>query len=160
MRAILSIAALVLAGCADPRAAADRWNDYQTDLAVVKAFHKYTCGACMARHHSLEGYSKENVSQVSVSKNNTPRLAPRPSPAPQATEQVNRQVYDLNQRIAVLEEALKTNATTTNANEQLIVSQIVSLKSQLAQLQTSAPMAVVTPAPRQETTSGIRIPGN
>jgi hypothetical protein len=38
-------------------------------------------------------------------------------------------------KIDVLEDALKTNAATTNHNQDLLVQQINTLKAQLAQLQ-------------------------
>jgi hypothetical protein len=160
MKTLFALSLLSLAGCANPQAEADRWQDYQTDLAVAKAFHRYTCGACLPRHRSLEGFSKENTPRrVSVTRPvAVPSSSPNPAQAPQDSLQVKREIYDLSQKIAVLEEALKTNATTTNSNEQLIVQQIVGLKNQLAQLQTAAPVAVVTPQP--QTPSGRRIPGN
>jgi hypothetical protein len=163
MKIILSIAVLALAGCVDQQAANDRWADMKTDLSFVQQYQRYTCGHQMPRCHPREGYSKDSGDrrpQASVSKNSAqPVKSPSPIPS-QATEQVNRQIYELSQKIATLEEALKTNAATTNQNETLLVQQIVALKNQLAQLQTGAPMAALTPAPRQETASGLRIPGN
>jgi hypothetical protein len=155
MKPILVISLLALAGCANQQAANDQWASYQTDLQVIKQFHKYACPECMNRHRSLEGYSKENTVHASASRTVSPIPSPnslQPSPN---SEQVNRQIYDLSQKISILEEALKTNATTTNANQTLLVQQIVALKSQLAQLQSAAPMAVVTPQP--QTPSGVRI---
>ena len=161
MKLLLLLPLLALAGCANSESAADRWQDYQTDLAVVKAFHKYACPTCPSRHRSLEGFSKENTARVSIQRRPAAQLpSPRPSQTPQDSLQVKQEIYDLSQRIATLEEALRTNATTTNANEGLIVQQIREMKGRMAELQTASPVVLGTPKPSQETPSGIHIPGN
>ena len=162
MKLFLALPLIALVGCANGPSAADRDFNYRIDSQLAYQWQRYSCVSCMTRRpRSLEGYSKENTARVSVPRR--PAASQLPSPRTtqplQATEQV-RQIYDLNQRLAGLEEALKTNASTTNQNEALIVSQIVALKSQLAQLQTPPPVALGTPKPSQETSSGIRIPGN
>lgn len=161
MKIFLAIPLIALAGCSDQQTENAQWQDYQIDQQVVAQFHKYSCPDCARR---MEGYSKDSGDRpirAHASRRSAlipvPKLSPVP---PQATEMANHQVYDLSQKIAALEEALKTNATTVNANEQLLVQQIVALKNQLAQLQSSGPVAVVTPEPRRDNPSGLRIPGN
>ncbi len=161
MKTLFALSLLALAGCADPQAAADRWSDYQTDLQVIKQLHRYTCGACQPHRRSLEGYSKDSGDRrrlASVPKNSTPAPCSKPTQSPQATEQVDRRIHDLNQKLATLEESLKVNAITTNQNEALLVQQIVSLKSQLTQTHAASPMTAGTPT--QEGSSGLGIPGN
>ena len=75
-----------------------------------------------------------------------------PWEARQAAQQANASVGELNQKIDVLDEALKADVATTNQNQNLIVEQIKELKARVEQLQKPAtpPMPV----------SGVIIPGN
>lgn len=158
MKIFLFLPLLALAGCANPQAASDQEFNYGINKQIVAQWKRYSCVSCMTRHpRSLEGYSKENTARVSVSRPLLPSSSPRPSQTPQDSLQVKQEIYDLSQRIATLEEALRTNATTTNANEGLIVQQIREMKGRMAELQTAAPMVLGTPKPSQETPSGIHI---
>ena len=80
------------------------------------------------------------------------KVNPDVQSARQAAQQANASVGELNQKIDVLEEALKTDVATTNQNQNLIVEQIKELKARVEQLQKPAtpPMPV----------SGVIIPGN
>jgi len=53
----------------------------------------------------------------------------------QSAKRAEDSIRTLSAKIDVLEDALKTNAATTNQNQDLLVQQINALKAQLAQLQ-------------------------
>jgi len=134
MKAIIyiSIGALVT-GCAD-QASVGRWNDMWVDIVLRRKFEKYSCA------HSLEGYSKD-----------PPAFSHRKQPATeqvvvkaQGTEQEARKQFAqrnedsiraLSARMDVIEDAVKTNAATSNKNQDLVVQQINALKAQQAQMQ-------------------------
>jgi hypothetical protein len=159
MKAFIYICFLgLITGCAANQAYIKRWNDMWTDIALRHNYQRYACA------NRLQGYSKEDPP--------SPRSVARPkhsgSPAPteplaakvnpdvqsarQAAQQANASVGELNQKIDVLEESLKTDVATTNQNQNLIVEQIKELKARVEQLQKPAtpPMPV----------SGVIIPGN
>ena len=142
MKAIIYIClAGLITGCAD-QGYVSRWNDMWVDIAIRHRYEKYSCA------HALEGYSKD---PVDVAERKRAKLAPEqmvgktPSPdieaAKQTTQQASATVRELSAKINVLEDALKSNAATTNQNQDLLVQQINALKAQLAQLQQCASKA-------------------
>lgn len=148
MRTLLVIPFLVtLAGCASKGGFEARWRDMQVDIAMRRKFEKYSCPNC------LEGYSKDyHASYRPVSKpvSSEPKVQQsvrseyRPPDATDETRQEvmrnSESVRELDAHIAALEEELKTNASTTNQNQQLIVDEIKSLKARLDQLQHPPPV--------------------
>ena len=130
MKAVIYISIFALVtGCAD-QASISRWNDMWVDIALRHKFEKYSCA------HALEGYSKD-----------PPAFSHRKQPATeqvvvkaQGTEQEARKrnedsIRALSARMDVIEDALKTNAATSNKNQDLVVQQINALKAQQAQMQ-------------------------
>jgi hypothetical protein len=144
MKAIIFIYfAVVLAGCSSQSASDARWNDMFVDIALRHKFERYNCGC-----HPPEGFSKENSNRVSH--------VAKPAP-PVKTEQAivsapsqPDQVRELSQKIDVLEEALTRNASATNQNQELIVQEIKTLKSQMAELQSKSVVLQPTPPPSNE----------
>ena len=139
MKAIIYICvAGLITSCAD-QGYVSRWNDMWVDIAIRHQYEKYSCA------HALEGYSKDPV-QVSERKRARPApdqvVVKTPSPdiesAKQTAQQASATVRELSAKIDVLEDALKTNAATTNQNQDLLVQQINALKAQLAQLQQAS----------------------
>ena len=137
MKAIIYIcAAAIITGCASNQASVTRWNDMWVDIALRYKYENYSCA------HALEGYSKDppafsHRNRVTVAKEpaKTPGIKPEAEkPSAQRTED---SIHALSEKIDVLEDALKTNAATTNQNQDLLVQQINALKAQLAQLQQS-----------------------
>ena len=118
------------------------------DIALRHKYEKYSCG------HALEGYSKDSPAAVSHRKRVTPanetpaneQVAAKREKAPDAGLEAGKQsaqrtedsIRALSAKIDVLEDALKTNAATTNHNQDLLVQQINALEAQLAQLQQSS----------------------
>jgi hypothetical protein len=72
-----------------------------------------------------------------VAKEQAPAKTPGiiPEAEKQSAQRTEDLVRALSEKIDVLEDALKTNAATTNQNQDLLVQQINALKAQLAQLQ-------------------------
>jgi hypothetical protein len=105
------------------------------DIALRHKFEKYSCA------YALEGYSKD---PVHVSERKRARPAPEQgvvkthSSDIESAKQTSATVRELSAKIDVLEDALKTNAATTNQNQDLLVQQINTMKAQLAQLQRSS----------------------
>jgi len=137
MKAIIFICvAGIMTGCASNQASVSRWNDMWVDIALRHKLEKYSCG------HALEGYSKDPPPAFSHRKRVTPAreqvLVKAPGADPEARKQSAERAEDsiraLSAKIDVLEDALKTNAATTNQNQDLLVQQINALKAQLAQL--------------------------
>ena len=137
MKKIIYIcAAAMITGCASNQASVSRWNDMWVDIALRYKYENYSCAP------ALEGYSKDRPAfshrkRVTVAEEQAP--AKTPSINPEAEKQCAQRTEDsiraLSEKIDVLEDALKTNATTTNQNQDLLVQQINTLKVQLAQLQ-------------------------
>jgi len=138
MKAIIYIfAAGMITGCASDQASVSRWNDMWVDMALRYKYEKYSCA------HALEGYSKDPPAlshrkrvtreQVLVKAPGTDREA-----GEQSAQRAEDSIRALSAKIDVLEDALKTNAATTNQNQDLLVQQINALKAQLAQLQPSS----------------------
>lgn len=137
MKAIIYICvAAMFTGCASNQASVTRWNDMWVDITLRHKYENYSCA------HALEGYSKDppaysHRKRVKLT-NERPR-ATTPSINPEAEKQSAQRTEDsvraLSEKIDVLEDALKTNAATTNQNQDLLVQQINTLKAQLAQLQ-------------------------
>ena len=137
MKAIIYVCvAALITGCASDQASVARWNDMWVDIALRHKIEKYSCA------HALEGYSKDPPAlshrkrvtreQVLVKAPGTDRDAGK-----QSAQRAEDSIRALNAKIDVLEGALKTNAATTNQNQDLLVQQINALKTQLAQLQQS-----------------------
>ena len=138
MKAIFYICvAGLIGGCASDQAYVRRWNDMWVDIALRHKFEKYSCA------HALEGYSKDPPPAMSHRRRVKPEgeqvLVKAPGADPEAEKQRAQRTEDsiraLNAKIDALEDALKTNAATTNQNQDLLVQQINALKAQLAQLQ-------------------------
>jgi hypothetical protein len=137
MKAIIHICvAVLITGCAD-QGYVRRWNDMWVDIALRHKFEKYSCA------HALEGYSKDPPPVMSHRRRVKPEgeqvLVKASGANPEAEKQRAQRTEDsiraLSAKIDALEEALKTNAATTNQNQDLLVQQINALKVQLAQLQ-------------------------
>jgi hypothetical protein len=129
----------LITGCAD-QGYVSRWNDMWVDIAIRHQYEKYSCA------HALEGYSKDPPPAISHRKRVTPAKEQVLVKAPgaelearkQSAERAQDSIRALSTKIDVLEDALKTNAATTNQNQDLLVQQINALKAQLAQLQRSS----------------------
>jgi hypothetical protein len=141
MKAIFYICvASMITGCASDQASVSRWNDVWVDIALRHKFEKYSCA------HALEGYSKDPPPAFShrkrVKLEGEQELVKAPGAELEARKQSAQWAQDsiraLSAKIGVLEDALKTNAATTNRNQDLLVQQINALKAQLAQLQPSS----------------------
>jgi hypothetical protein len=109
------------------------------DIALRHKYEKYSCA------QALEG-SKDPSPALSHRKSVTPAKEEAPAKIsganPEAEKQSAQRTQDairaLSAKIDVLEDAMKTNAATTNQNQDLLVQQINALKAQLAQLQPSS----------------------
>jgi len=146
MKAIILIcAAGVITGCAD-QTALNRWNEMWADIAIRHEYEKYSCASCA---HALEGYSKDPPAlshrkrvtrvtreQVLVKAPGTDRDAGK-----QSAQRTEDEIRALSAKIDVLDDALKTNAATTNVNQNLLVQEIIALKIQLAQLEKASSTA-------------------
>jgi hypothetical protein len=121
MKRIVLFIALVATGCAvDPQTA--RWNQMWADIAFRHQYEQFIpCLPCA-------GYSKDppppkRVVQVKADQ--------KRDPEPKAAGETGtaEAVRDLNTRLGVVEDAVKTNAQTVNANQQMIADQIKALKA-------------------------------
>ena len=122
MKSMLYISLLCfLAGCTSNQAYLNRWNDMWIDMALRHKYEKYSCVSCASRLH---GYTKD-----------APQRLPRRRVEVSSQRPDESEVRRLNGRINALELVLKTNATTTNQNQDLIVQQIRELKSKLEAIQ-------------------------
>jgi hypothetical protein len=136
MKAIIYIcAAGMITGCASDQGSVSRWNDMWLDIALRHKYEKYSCA------HALEGYSKDPPA-ISHRKRATPakeevvvKATEDDAERKQRAQRADDSIRALSAKIDVLEDALKTNAATTNQNQDLLVQQINTLKAQLAQLQ-------------------------
>ena len=104
------------------------------DIALRHKFEKYSCA------HALEGYSKDppafsHRKRVTLAKEQVKAPGANLEAGKQTAQRAQDSIRALSAKIDVLEDALKTNAATTNQNQDLLVQQINALKSQLAQLQ-------------------------
>jgi len=144
MKTIIFIcAASAITGCASNQAYVNRWNEMWADIAIRQEYEKYSCASCA---HALEGYSKDPPPRFSPRKRvriaKEQRVAKTPIADPgqekQNAQRAEDEIRALSAKIDVLESALRTNATTTNVNQNLIVQQIVALKIQLAQLEKNS----------------------
>jgi hypothetical protein len=135
MKAIIYVfVAAMITGCASNQASVSRWNDMWVDIALRHKYENYSCA------HPLEGYSKD---PPAFSRRKSEQvLVKAPGADPEAGKQSALRAEDsiraLSAKIDLLEDALKTNAATTNQNQDLLVQQINALKAQLAQLQPSS----------------------
>ena len=133
---LVGVCSTLITGCAD-QGYVRRWNDMWVDIALRHRFEKYSCA------HALEGYSKDPPPAFSHRKRVTPAREQVVVKAPgsdlearkQSAQRTQDSIRALSAKIDVLEDALKTNAATTNQNQDLLVQQINALKAQLAQLQ-------------------------
>ena len=91
------------------------------DTALRHKYEKYSCASCANRLH---GYAKD-----------APQRVPRRRVEVSSQRPDEAEVRRLNARIDALELVLKTNVTTTNQNQDLIVQQIRELKSKLEAIQ-------------------------
>ncbi len=135
MKAIIYIfVAALITGCASDQASVGRWNDMWVDIALRYKLDKYSCA------HALEGYSKDPPT-LSHRKKVTREQALVKAPGAdleagkESAKRAEDSIRALSAKIDVLEDALKTNAATTNQNQDLLVQQINTLNAQLAQLQ-------------------------
>jgi TolA-binding protein len=150
-------AAAALTACQSTENSSNRWADMQIDIALRHKYERYSCG-----HHALEGYSKDSGSrtQRASSRHVASAKAPeQPAPPQTPVRQDSEEIRELNGKLEVLEEALKSNVAATNQNQSLIVNQIREIKGRLDELKSEPPVAQSTPLPRQPE-SGIKIPGN
>jgi uncharacterized coiled-coil DUF342 family protein len=122
MKSMLYISLLCfLAGCTSSQAYLNRWNDMWIDMVLRHKYEKYSCASCANRLHD---YAKD-----------APQKVPRRRVEVSSQRPDEAEVRRLNARIDALELVLKTNATTTNQNQDLIVQQIRELKSKLEAIQ-------------------------
>ena len=121
MKQIVLFIALVATGCAvDPQTA--RWNQMWADIAFRHQYQQFIpCSPC-------SGYSKDPPPPRRIVKvKSDPNLDPeRKAGDGTGTAQAIR---DLNNRLGVVEDAVKTNAQTVNANQQMIADEIKALKA-------------------------------
>jgi hypothetical protein len=118
----ITVALLLFAGCSSSsEISSAQWNDMWIDIAQRHKYERYGCG------YSLEGYSKESAPRR-VSKRNVKPDAPDTPVSNQQIMVKSDEIRAMEDRIAVLEEALKTNAAATNQNQSLIVGEIKALK--------------------------------
>jgi hypothetical protein len=137
MKAIIYICvAGMITGCASDQASVSRWNDMWVDIALRHKHEKYSCA------RALEGYSKDppafsHRKGVTLAREQVLVKAPGADleAGKQRVQRAEDSIRALSAKIDVLEDALKTNAATTNQNQDLLVQQINALKAQLAQLQ-------------------------
>ena len=137
MKAIIYICvAGMITGCASDQASVSRWNDMWVDIALRHKYEKHSCA------RALDGYSKDppafsHRKGVTLAREQVLVKAPRADleAGKQRAQRVEDSIHALSAKIDVLEDALKTNAATTNQNQDLLVQQINALKAQLAQLQ-------------------------
>jgi hypothetical protein len=137
MKAIIYICvAGMITGCASDQASVSRWNDMWVDIALRHKYEKYSSA------RALEGYSKDppafsHRKGVTLAREQVPVKAPGADleAGKQRVQRAEDSIRALSAKIDVLEDALKTNAATTNQNQDLLVQQINALKAQLAQLQ-------------------------
>ena len=104
------------------------------DIALRYKLEKYSCA------HALEGYRRippASSHRKRVTREQVLEWAPGTDrdAGKQSAQRAEDSIRALNAKIDVLEDALKTNAATTNQNQDLLVQQINALKTQLAQLQ-------------------------
>ena len=122
MKSMLYISLLCfLPGCTSNQAYLNRWNDMWIDMALRHKYEKYSCASCANRLH-------DNAKDA-------PQRVPRRRVEVSSQRPDEAEVRRLNARIDALELVLKTNATTTNQNQDLIVQQIRELKSKLEAIQ-------------------------
>ena len=122
MKSMLYISLLCfLPGCTSNQAYLNRWNDMLIDMALRHKYEKYSCASCANRLH-------DNAKDA-------PQRVPRRRVEVSSQRPEEAEVRRLNARIDALELVLKTNATTTNQNQDLIVQQIRELKSKLEAIQ-------------------------
>jgi hypothetical protein len=141
----LCAASAIITGCASNQAYVNRWNEMWADIAIRQEYEKYSCASCA---HALEGYSKDPPvfsprKRVRIAKEQRVVKTPITDPGQekQNAQRAEDEIRALSAKIDVLENALKTNATTTNVNQNLIVQQMVALKIQLAQLEKASSTA-------------------
>jgi hypothetical protein len=141
----LCAASAIITGCASNQAYVNRWNEMWADIAIRQEYEKYSCASCA---HALEGYSKDPPvfsprKRVRIAKEQRVVKTPIADPGQekQNAQRAEDEIRALSAKIDVLENALKTNATTTNVNQNLIVQQMVALKIQLAQLEKASSTA-------------------
>ena len=121
MKSMLYISLLCfLPGCTSNQAYLNRWNDMLIDMALRHKYEKYSCASCADRLHDYAKDAPQRVSRRRVEV---------------SSQRPDEEVRRLNGRIDALELVLKTNATTTNQNQDLIVQQIRELKSKLEAIQ-------------------------
>jgi hypothetical protein len=147
MKTIIFIcaASAIITGCASNQAYVNRWNEMWADIAIRQEYEKYSCASCA---HALEGYSKDPPvfsprKRVRIAKEQRVVKTPIADPGQekQNAQRAEDEIRALSAKIDVLENALKTNATTTNVNQNLIVQQMIALKIQLAQLEKASSTA-------------------
>ena len=148
MKHILFLALVCLyAGCAGQDAYTKRWNDMWYDMAFRKYYEHQICLANRARARK-----DPVVKRVAVRERAQPeRIMVHSNPDAEAQ---SARIAALDQRLQMLEEALKTNASTTNANQEMILGQIRELKQEIQQKQ-QRPETVS----QQQTISAIIPPG-
>ena len=137
MKAIIYIfMAALITGCGSDQASVSRWNEMWVDIALRHKYEKYSCA------RALEGYSKDppafsHRKRVKLAREQVLVKAPGADleAGKQSAKRAEDSIRTLSAKIEALEDALKTNAATTNQNQDLLVQQINGLKAQLAQLQ-------------------------
>jgi hypothetical protein len=149
MKHILFLALVCLcAGCAQEDAYTKRWNDMWYDMAFRRHYQHQICLANRAR-----ATRDPMPKRIAVRERAEPeRIMVRSNPQAEAE---SARIAALDQRLQMLEEALKTNASTTNANQEIILGHIRELKQQLQQQEQQRSETTS----QQQTISAIIPPG-
>ena len=124
MGRILILWTFLVVGCAQQQSD-PAWNDMWTDKRLRQTFYAHTgCGECAQRR--LAGFSKENDSPERINLPMQPAGLPRVPLAPVETDKsdIEKKMDELSRHVQKLDDAVKTNAQTTNANESILATEI------------------------------------
>jgi len=134
------------AGCAAQDAYKQQWYGMWTDMATRRYYEHQICLANRARFR--RDPTPKRVAAVHE-RIEPERIEVRSN---SETEAQSARIAALDQRLQMLEEALKTNASTTNANQEMILGQIRELKHQIEEQRPET-------TSQQQTVSAIIPPG-
>jgi hypothetical protein len=134
------------AGCAAQDAYVRQWYGMWDNMAARQWYEHQICLANRAR------LRRDPPKRVVVRERSEPeRIMVRSN---SDTEAQSARIAALDRRLQMLEEALKTNASTTNANQEMILGQIRELKQEIQQQQQRPETTS-----QQQTISAIIPPG-
>jgi hypothetical protein len=128
---------LPLSGCCSSGSDA-KWNDMLVDIALRHKYERYNCPChCHSTHHEKVKPHRIKLAQ--------PKQIPPPAVDPivvkqepanlRETQHIEETIDNLTGRLEALEKAMTDNASTTTANQKMLVDQINELKRELIQRQ-------------------------